>query len=480
MEHLVERFNRLSPRQHRLLCERLSRRLPKAARYTAPASANQKYLWSLDVRSKGNPAWNVFTGSRLSGPLNVEALRRSLQEIVARHDALRAALVATPGGLQQTIGSDVEVELPVLDLSSLGPDDRREELKHRVTGCMAQPFDVTQQPLFRCNLFRLTADEHSLLIVMHHVITDWVSFAILNSELGALYEAFSAGEPSPLAPMPAQYSDYCTEEQQWLGGAGGVKQLSYWRSKLQRAPTLELPLDYSRPQKQTPSGSRWYFTIPPAIAEALKSLSRCCQASLFMTLLAAFALVLHSESEQEEVVIGTPVAGREHKQTENLIGLLLNHVALRLDLSERPRFVDLITRVRTVVLEAYANQRFPFGRLVDELATEADDSRMPLFQVMFFFLSGSSPTTLGRLRLQHFEAYAQTSRYDLLLAIWDGDGRVRGFFEYNTDLFAPHSIERLHSRFQGILARAASDPNFRMNDVAVWRSVRAKDSSSNS
>nr|QEO74487.1 condensation domain-containing protein [uncultured bacterium] len=481
MEDVSKRIARLTPEQRRLLRLKLKGAAPDAPKASGiprrevstpcPVSANQEWLWSVDRLTGGNPAWNVFTGGAFSGPLDVAVLERCLNEIIKRHEVLRTTLRDDGGRLAQHIAPALKIELPVIDLRDVPEAEREAEVKRLTTEQYRQVFDLAAGPLVRPALYRLAADEHRLLVVMHHTVTDWVSFMLLNKEMVTLYQAFLEGSGPTLPELPIQYGDYAVWERGWLGGEAAAAQLSYWRRQLKDAPAcVRLPLDRPRPPVQTVRGARHPVTFTPETSEALRALTQQENVTLFITLLTALYVLLHRHAGgQEDIVVGTPVIGRKPPETQNLIGLFLNHLALRADLTGNPSFRELLGRVRRTVVDGYAHQELPFGAVVKELLPEPDPSRNPFFQVMFFFLAVPTIVRFSSLTLRNFEAYGETARYDLLVSVWDRGESIGGFFEYNTALFERATAARLAADYEALVDEIVSDPDRRLSDLSAGR-----------
>src|SRR5215211_6838524 len=385
-----------------------------------PLSFAQQGLWFLDRMKPGTTAYNISTAVRLTGWLNVETLGRSLEEIVRRHEVLRTTFAAVDGEPVQVISAVTDVELPIEDLSALPEAEREAEANRRARQEAQLPFDLERGPLFRAGLLRLSEEEHVLLVTMHHVVSDGWSMGVFWRELGALYEAFLRGEPSPLEEPPVQYADYALWQRQWLSGEVLEEQLGYWKEQLADVGALELPTDHPRPAVQTHRGARRSLTLPKSLTGALKELSRQEGTTLFMVLLGAFQALLARYSGQEDIAVGTPIAGRNQAETEDLIGFFVNTLVLRTDLSGDPTFKELLGRVREVALGAYAHQDLPFERLVEELQPERDLSRTPLFQVFFNMVNvPSSRIELPGLTIETIQRSSEldepASKFDITL-----------------------------------------------------------------
>ena len=342
---------------------------PREKADSYPLSFAQQRLWFLEQLEPDSGKYNLPLRLQLEGELSVRVLEESLTEIVRRHEALRTCFPVVDDEAVQQISPAQALPLPLTDLSHL-PDAA--SAAERIAQEEAQQcFDLAAGPLFRARLLRLGAEEHVLLLNMHHIVSDGWSIGVLVKELSALYTAYAQGQPSPLADLPIQYADYAVWQREWLQGEVLQEQLQYWREQLQGAPAvLELPTDHPRPAVQSFRGGQQQVTLPVAVAEGLKELSRREGVTLFMTLLAAWQVLLSRYSRQEEIVVGSPIAGRTRGETEGLIGFFVNTLVLRSDLSGDPSFVELLQRVKEVCLGAYGHQEVPFEKLVEELQPE--------------------------------------------------------------------------------------------------------------
>ena len=399
MRELSERIAALTPEQRSLLAARLQssgvggldlgRISRRAHAGPVPLSFAQQRLWFLQRLEPGSAAYNIPFAARLKGILDVVALQWALQTIVARHESLRTTFAETEDTPVQVVAGSTSVPLPVVDLSRL-PEPERE--LRRLAGKEARAaFDLEKGPLLRGQLLRLGPQEHMLLLTVHHIVSDGWSMGVLLKELAALYRAGVTGAPSPLPELPLQYADYAVWQRRQLQSDRLERQLAYWQQRLAGAPAvLELPTDRAR-SSGVSSGraARATLALPKTLADDLKELSRREGATLFMTLLAAFKILLARYSGQDDIVVGTPIAGRSHTELEGLIGCFLNTLVLRTDLSGAPTFKELVARVRETALGAYANQELPFERLVEELQPARSLGHNPLFQVLF--QAGNTP-----------------------------------------------------------------------------------------
>ncbi|HEY9283907.1 MAG TPA: amino acid adenylation domain-containing protein, partial [Pyrinomonadaceae bacterium] len=472
-----ERLKKLSPAKRALLLKALRR---DAARREgaktiarrerqgpAPLSFAQQRLWFIDQLTPGSPLYNVPKAVRLAGPLQVAALAQSFGEIVRRHEILRTTFASEAGQPVQVVGAARPVSLAVVDLSGL-PESEREALAQRLTDEEAlRPFDLAAGPLVRATLLRVGDGEHRLLLTMHHVIADGWSMGVLIRETAELYRAFSGGGPSPLAELPVQYADVAEWQREWLRGEAVEGQLAYWKRQLAGASQLQLPTDRPRPGAQSFRGARHRVALPRSLADSLKSLGEREETTLFTALLACFLVLLHRYSEQDDIVVGSPVANRAQAETEGMIGFFANVMVLRADLSGDPTFRELVARVREVSLEAQTNQDVPFDRLVEELQPERDLSRHPLFQVAFAFHNLAPTLTLPGLDVSLIDSHTGTAKFDLLLDLSETADGLVGFLEYGTDLFDAATAARLAAHFQTLLEGVVADPERPLSELPL-------------
>jgi alpha-ketoglutarate-dependent taurine dioxygenase len=440
-----------------------------------PLSYTQQRLWFLDQLEPGSSAYNIPAAVRLTGALDAEAFARSFNEIARRHESLRATFVTVNGQPAQLIAPAQPVDLPVTDLSGL-PETRREvEVTRMAAEEARRPFDLARGPLIRLRLLKLGDEEHIALMTMHHIISDGWSIGILIREFAALYEAFTAGRPSPLPGLPIQYSDFAVWQQEWLQGEALKTQLAYWKRQLAGLPILELPTDRPRPPVQTFRGAWQSLFLSAEQAESLKALSRREGVTLFMTLLATFKTLLRYYTNQDDIVVGSDIANRNRRETEDLIGFFVNQLVLRTDLSGDPTFRELLGRVRKMSLEAFGRQDTPFGKLVEELQPQRDPSRNPLFQVMFIVQNAPMPELkLPGLTLTPLDIKGETSVFDLTLSFVEVEqGQLRVLCRYNTDLFEPATIRRMLERLEALLERIVARPEARLSALNIEAEAEA-------
>ncbi|MFL6336447.1 MAG: amino acid adenylation domain-containing protein, partial [Pyrinomonadaceae bacterium] len=426
-----------------------------------PLSFAQQRLWFLYNLEPEGCAYLIPVAYRLRGPLDVTALGLSINEVVRRHEVLRASFPTADGRPAQVIAQELTLSMPVTELGHLSGSEQEAMVGRLLAEESGRPIDLSNAPLFRLKLLRLAEQEHVLLLTMHHIVSDGWSMGVLVREVAELYRALGEGRPPALPELPVQYADYAVWQREWLRGEALEAQLSYWREQLAGAPALlELPTDRPRPPVQTYRGTAVHVSLSEGLSESLRSLSRAESATLYMTLLAVFEVLLHRYSGQETVVVGSPVAGRNRAETEGLIGFFVNTLALRADLSPGLRFTELLARVREGALEAYTRQDLPFDRLVDALQIERDLSRTPLYQVVFMFDNIRVPALdIDGLTVTPVDSGTHVAKFDLALSMADGEQGLSGWLEYNSDLFDAATAERMVGHFTRLLEGVAADPH---------------------
>ncbi|MBW8875034.1 MAG: amino acid adenylation domain-containing protein, partial [Acidobacteria bacterium] len=453
--------------------------VPRAGGGDLPLSFAQQRLWFLDQLMPGSPQYNMPIALRVHGPLAVAPLAAALGEIVRRHEALGTVFVAGPEGPLQRVRPASAVPLPMVDLGGL-PAAVRESLALRLAGEEAvRPFDLGRGPLLRAGLLRLGESEHAALLTLHHVASDGWSMGVLVREVMALYRSCALREPSPLPELAVQYGDFALWQRNWLQGEVLEGELAYWRAQLAGSPAvLALPLDRPRPAVQTANGALCDFALSPALTAGLHALGRREGATLFMTLLAGFHALLGRQSGQDDVCVGTAVAGRTHLATEGLIGFFANTLVLRLDLADAapdgPEIRELMARARRVALDAFAHQEVPFERLVEELAPERSLAHSPLFQAMLVLQNApEEELDVEGLTLRPMPSGQVAARFDLTLTLWERAGGCAGQIEYNTDLFDRTTVARLALQFERLLAAAAGEPSLRVSALPLLTAAEA-------
>ncbi len=456
------------------------RRKPRGA--ALPLSYAQQRLWLLDKLEPHNPSYHMATAVRLRGSFSVAALGRAVNELVARHEPLRTSFEAPDGVPVQVVTEAGRQEVALVDVSAATEAQRQAEVQRLMKEEVARPFDLGRGRLLRVQALRLGEAEHVVLITMHHIISDAWSLEIFVRELAQFYEASVRGERAQLPELPVQYADYAAAQREWLQGAVLAEQRRYWRQQLGgELPVLELPLDHVRPALQTFRGGRWGVSLAPETSAALQRLSRSEGATLFMTLLAGFKLLLHYYTGAAEIIVGTPIAGRNQVEVESLIGCFLNTLVLRTELRGAATFRELLGRVREVALEAYAHQEAPFELLLGELQPQRDLSRTPLFQVLFNLLNvKETELSLPGLVLESMATPEVGAKFDLTVYAYENQARLQFALVYNRDLFEEATIARMGESFAVLLTLIAQQPQQSLAQLqqqlkaATWQPPRPR------
>jgi thioesterase domain-containing protein/acyl carrier protein len=436
--------------------------------FVFPATAGQQGFWYLDQLQPGNPAYNIAVRFRLEGPLRVEELRRALNEVVRRHESLRTTFAVVEGAPVQVVSPRLSVPLPLEDLRGVPEADRPERAREAAAEEARRRFDLEKGPLVRARLLRLAEQEHVLLVTVHHVVADGWSVGVLTDELGALYGACCCGDPSPLPKLAIQCGDFAVWQDQWLRSRALDEQLAYWSRQLAHLPTLEVPADRPRPPLQTFRGSIESLLLPKELTGRLAALSDREQVTPFMLMLTAFQALLHRRCGQDDVFVGSVLAGRPRAELEPLIGLFINPVVLRTDLSGDPPFREALGRVRETVLGAFANQDVPFERVVEAAHRKRDPSRHPVFQINFLYQRDFvRPFEAAGLTLTPIPSVSPGSLYDLNFFLVERAEGWRASCEYNTDLYDGATVRRLLGQYQALLEGVAADPGRRLSAFAL-------------
>ncbi|MFE8605167.1 non-ribosomal peptide synthetase [Archangium violaceum] len=434
-----------------------------------PLSFAQQRLWFLDQLEPGSAFYNVPTAVKLEGTLDAAAIERALSELVRRHESLRTTFSKAQGQPAQIIAPDGTMPLEVVDLGSLPSAEREAEVHRLTTEHAMRPFDLHRGPLVRALLLRLEAQQHVLMITLHHIISDGWSLGVLVREVAALYEAFSQDKPSPLPEMPVQYADYAAWQRGWLQGEVLEQQLEWWRQQLADAPrVLELPTDKPRPPVQTHRGATSITQLPLALTQGIKALAQKEGATPFMVILAAFQVLLSRSSGQQDICVGSPIAGRNQGDVEGLIGFFVNTLVLRSKLSPQQSFRELLAQVRDTTLGAYAHQEVPFEKLVEELQPERDLSRSPLFQVSFTFENTpQAELALPGLTLRPVMLDNNTAKFDLSLGFQEMADGFAGELAYNVDLFEASTAQRMLAQLQVLLEGVVANPEQQLRHLPL-------------
>ena len=428
-----------------------------------PLSFAQQRLWVLEKLGIANNAYNVPLTLHLRGELQLIALKQSLNQLIIRHETLRTTFKEINDIPVQVIQSPFELELTEVDLSGLTPSLQKTQLQKFLQQENQQQFNIEKDPPIRAKLFNLGETQNILLVTLHHIASDGWSVSVFAQELSACYEAAVIGQPSSLPKLPVQYADFAIWQRNWLQGSTLKTQLDYWKEKLQELPQLQLPTDHPRPATETFRGAEQIFSLSAELTAKLNRLSQQQGVTLFITLLAAFKVLLYRYSGQEQIVVGSPIANRNRREIEGLIGFFVNSLVMYTDLHGEPSFLEILNRVRKTALEAYVHQDLPFEKLVEELQPERSLKHNPLFQVMFAvqqteaLVSSFSLPNL-EMSLEPVAGVEMTVRMDLELHLWQEGEELKVWCAYNRDLFEAETISRMLSHYQNLLSAAVENP----------------------
>jgi amino acid adenylation domain-containing protein len=434
-----------------------------------PLSFTQQGLWFINQLTPDTPTYNIPIVISFKGCINLAILQDSLNEIIRRHEVLRTSLTVVDGQPVQVINQAVPLTLAVEDLRLFSENERTQVAQRLASELAQQPFDLSAQSLLRAKILQLNDKNYYLIITLHHIIADGWSISILLKELTVLYEAFSSGKLSPLPELPIQYRDFVNWQRKWIDSERIQPLLTYWKQKLQsELPVMNLPIDRPRSRVQTFKGAQAKLVLPETLRKELRNLSRQQGVTLFMTLLAAFKVLLYKYTGQTDILVGSPIANRNRAEVESLIGFFVNVLVLRTNLSGDLSFQDLLARVKSTALEAYVHQDLPFEKLVEELQPSRDLSYNPLFQVMFVLQNLPKPNlSLSDISVTCEEGYNGTSKFDLTLFMEDSESGLVATCEYNTDLFNADTITRMLEHFQTLLSSIVSNPEQRISDLQL-------------
>jgi acyl carrier protein len=456
----------LSPTENPGLLKKALDKQAREVKY-APLSLPQERLWFHEQSVPGSSIYNIPVAYTLTGWLNLTALEQSLREIVQRHEVLRTTFSIVNGQPIQLISPEVEVTLPLIDLQKLPPQQRQAQAQQLAEEEAQQPFDLILEPLWRFKLLRKDEGEHLLLVTVHHIISDRWSLVVFMQELATLYEAFLSQKSSPLADLPKQYADFAISQREWLSGKKWESQLAYWEQHLTgNVPPLELPIDQERPPVPTYRGARQSVTLDKKVTEELKKLSASAETTLFMTLLAAFQMLLYKYTKQEDMLICSPIAGRHRFQTKDMIGYFINILPLRTNLGGDPNFGEILGQVRQVVLGAYRNLDLPFQAIADL----PNLARTPLTRGFFALQPAASQTPdLPGVKVSFQDIPNGTANFDFSLCLEETGETLTGFVDYKIDLFDATTITEMLEHFQRLLESLVANREQRLSSLPSLR-----------
>lgn len=478
MNEAASRLAQLSPQKLALLLQRVKQkedrsciraipRQPGVNRF--PVSYAQQRLWLLDQLNPGTGFNNIPAAWTMQGPLNVAALQAALTELCRRHETLRTTFAIDNGQLMQVVKPAEIFPLTIRELAALPQPERRPEMLRLAAEWTRMPFDLEQGPLVRACLLILNDDHHALLLTLHHIITDGWSNSNLARELSVLYRACSRAEESPLPELEIQYGDYSVWQRERLQGDVFEQQLAYWKEQLKGMPAFtELPVDRPRRPGSKHRGGYRVLNLSSELTEQLNALNQRAGVTLFMSTLAAFQLLLSRYSGQEDVCVGSPLAGRRHRQTEHLIGFFINTLVLRTKLSGDLTFNELLGRVRETYLGAHAHQDVPFERLVMELRPDQSQGQTPFFQVWFALqnIRQERPKMDG-LVLRPLGTGVRSAQFDLAMILWEHSERIGCALIWDEDLFDTETAEQILKDYEALLQQVTANPDRRISQISL-------------
>jgi amino acid adenylation domain-containing protein len=435
----------------------------------APLSFSQQRLWFFDQFEPASFTYNLLTAVSLCGDLKIDALQEAFGEVVRRHEALRTTFDVRDGQPVQIINEQHSIRLCQIDIAHLSHAEQQDRIRELLREQILQPFDLKKGPLLRITLIRLAANDYVLAMAMHHIVSDGWSMNVLVREITAAYQAYSSGHTPDPPPLPLQYADFAVWQRNWLQGDVLAQQLEYWKQQLGNSPTvLELPANRPRPAVQTYNGADFTFAFSPSLSQSLKALCRREGVTLFMVLLAGFKVLIHRYTGQQEIIVGSPIANRQRKELEGLIGFFINTLAVRTVVSGELSFRQFLGQVREAALGAYAHQDLPFEYLVEQFQPERNLSHNPLVQVIFSFEAAyPRPVETPGLAVTILDKENRAAKFDLSLYASDRGPEVFGTFEYNVDLFNRETVERMAGHLLTILSAVVGDPAQRISELPL-------------
>jgi amino acid adenylation domain-containing protein len=439
-----------------------------------PLSFAQQRFWFLAQLEPNDPSYNVHYALRLDGPVDVAAIEHSVGVVIARHESLRTSFIEVNGIPLQRIHDRLEFAIDTVDLQTCA--DPEGEASRRIELEAERPFDLARLPLLRITLLRTGPQTQVLFLNMHHIICDGWSMGVFIQEVGQCYAAFLEGRAPELPALPIQSYDHAVWQRRRLENQSLEPQLQYWRGMLGRdIPYLELPVDFPRPRVQGHRGAKLELSLGPELSAAIHALCRREGVTLYMVMLAALATMLHRVTHSRDLTIGSPIAGRNRPELEGLIGCFINTLVLRVELSDRLTFRQLLAQVRQRTLDAYDHQDLPFEKIVEEVLQDRDLGSHPLFQVMLVLhnLFGAKVSMPG-VDSRHFAYESRTAKFDLLLALWETGPIIEGEWEYRTDLFAPATVQRLHDIWVHLLRGVTAEPGALLDSYLLQSEVAAR------
>lgn len=446
--------------------------VPRERNCKVPQTQAQQGMWLIDYFAPGNAAYNIPQAFRIEGPVDAAVLQEAVDNLLMRHEVLRTHFYEEEGELLQAVSSDARAIVDFTDISTVAENDREQRFHELLQEQARLPFDLSRAPLIRFHLFRLTKQRHVVFSNIHHIIADGESLKILQEELAVLYKAAARNEVADLRDLPIQYADYAVWMSKHLDSAAMMGQLQYWKMKLAGAPPfLELPSSRPYPEERTAAGATVPVVISASLQAALNKVGQQEGATMFMTLLTAFAILLYKHSGKEDFCVGSPFTSRNQIETERLIGLFVNMITLRCQMGGEPGFREVLRRIRATALEAYENSDIPFQEVVRALKPDPRSRRSPLFQIMFGFDSDMRYAPDSGIPIDTNPA---TARFDLTLQLSKTADGIAGSFEYSTDLFDAESIEQMAAQFVALLEDVTQHTDRKISDMELLSSSEAR------
>src|SRR5215467_13237539 len=472
-----ERISKLTPAQREMLAKRLRgegpKSQPKSVIHRRPAldypiTAEQEHLWLLHQVDPNVYYFNHTHAYHLKGDLNIDAVERAINEMVRRHENFRTSMPEIDGKPRAVVAPQLQLPLERVEVPEFPVEDRHKRLQALVTANTLRSFDIANGPLMRAILFRITEQEHAVMITLHHLVTDFVSYDLVDREFFEIYEAFSRGLPSPLPELPVQFGDFAYWFDQWMKTEEAARQTDYWLRKLTDLPRLDLVTDKPRPHTRSFSAVRLTWMLPDTLWVQFKQFCMAENVTRFTAILILFAMLLREYSGKDDIPIATPVSSRKHQETQPLIGYFLNTIVYRLDLSGNPTLRELLQRTRLTTLEAMANSDLPFEFLLNQLQAERDPSRAPLVDASYAFGNDHKPAQApAGMAMEEFDPFYQSGWLDINFGVNDNTDHAVVLVDYLVDLFLHSTGERMMLHFQRLFEQAAAHPERRLRDFLL-------------
>lgn len=474
-ESLLAKLESLSPEKKKFLMERLKQNSPKnimkkRRESDLPVlSFAQQRLWFLDQLEPGSSTYNMPFLLKIEGDFDINVFEKSLNEIIQRHEILRTTFILMDEQPIQIVNSNLSMQVKYVDLRVYSTEEKQNISEEQIKEVAKKPFNLEKGPLVLANVWQVQEKEYWLLLNMHHIVGDGWSVGILIKEISTVYNAFIKGNDSPLLPLTIQYADFSIWQKKWLQGSKQQEQLNYWKKQLSgNLPVLDLPKDFSRPNKATYNGDEEYITIPKGLVEKLRTLSQQEGSTLYMLLLAVYNILLYRYSKQDDIIVGTPIANRNHLEIEPLIGFFVNTLALRTRVRKDMCFRELLQEVKKTCLGAYSNQDIPFESIVAEIVPQRQSNSSVLFQTVFALEKQTkSIIEMTGVKVRPENLNINVAKFDLTLSMFEEEDKISGTFNYNTDLFRKSTIQRISKHYLAILEQVIENPNIKLNKISL-------------